>query len=115
MFKVANYGLIILTFLRKSFVQVSEIDVDSNGALLFVHRDNVRYPFCHGYRINKSCLQNFFYFGFNSHGLLVMDLMQFLPNKFCYGIGFNFMKNNRQVYPRNFFIFPGKNILELFE
>ena len=30
---------------RKIFVQVLEIDTDSNGALFFVHRDNVRYPF----------------------------------------------------------------------
>ena len=38
-----------------SFVQISEIDVDSNGALLFIDRDDVRYPFHQGYGINKPC------------------------------------------------------------
>ena len=35
MSKVANYGLIILT-------QISEINVDSNGALFFIHNPGLR-------------------------------------------------------------------------
>ena len=35
------------------FVQSFEIDADSNGALIFIDRDDVRYPFRQGYGINK--------------------------------------------------------------
>ena len=42
--------------LRTSLIQVSKIDTDSNSALLFGHRDNVRYPFHQGYGINKPHL-----------------------------------------------------------
>ena len=39
--------------LGTSFIQIPKIDVYSNGALLFIDMDNVRYPFRQGYRINK--------------------------------------------------------------
>ena len=61
--------------LRTSLVQFSKIDTDSNSALLFCYRDNVRYPFRQGYRINKPYLQKLFYFSFDSRTLPRMDLM----------------------------------------
>ena len=57
-----------------SFVQVSKIDADSNGALLFIDGDNNRYPFRQGYKINKPSFEKFLYLNFNSCGLPWMDL-----------------------------------------
>ena len=51
------------------FIQVSKIDTDSNGALLFIDRDNVRYPFRQVYWINKPSFEKFLNFSFNNYGL----------------------------------------------
>ena len=57
-----------------SFVQISEIDADSNGALFFIDRDDIRYPFRQGYGINKPSFEKFLYLSFNSCGLPWMEL-----------------------------------------
>ena len=80
--------------LGTSFIQISEIDTDSNSSLLFVHRNNIQYPFRQGYRIDKSCLQKFFDFSFDSHSLSRMDLSQFLPNRSGHRIGFDLVDYN---------------------
>ena len=95
-----------------SFVQISKIDTDSNGALLFIDKDNDRYPFHQGYRINKPNFEKFLNFKFNSYGLPRMELDKFLPDRFSRGIGFNLMDRNGWVNPQHLFIGPGKNITE---
>ena len=94
---------------RTSFFQVSKIDTYSNGALLFVHRENVRYPFCQGYRINKPSFRKFLNFSFYSCGLLRMDLPKFFPDRFGRGISFNLVDHNGRVDPCHLFVEPGKN------
>ena len=64
------------------FIQIPKVDTDSNGALLFIDRDNVRYPFHQGYRINKPSFQKLLNFNLYSCGLLRMDLPKFLPDRF---------------------------------
>ena len=57
-----------------NFVQISKIDRDSIGALLFIDSDDVRYPFREGYGVNKPRFEKFIYFSFNSCVLPWMDL-----------------------------------------
>ena len=101
--------------LRKILIQVSKIDTDSNSALFFGYRDNIRYPFHQGYEINKPRFEKFLNFSFNSCGLPRMDLPYFFPGRFSCGIGFNLMEHNGWVNPQHLFIRPGENIMELFK
>ena len=99
-------------FLGTSFIQVSKINTDSNGSLLFIDRDNVRYPFHQGYWINNPSFEKFLNFSFNSYSLPRMYLPKFLLDRFIHGISSNLMDHNGRVNPRHLFIGPGKNIME---
>ena len=94
------------------FIQVSKIDADSNGALLFIDRDNVRYPFLQRYRINKTSFQKFLNLSFNSCGLPRMDLPKFFHDRFSRGITFNLVDHNGRVNPQHHFKGPAKNIMK---
>ena len=93
--------------LGTSPIQISKIDAYPNSALFLSYMDNIRYPLCQWYGINKTWFQKFlnliFYFS-------TMELMQFLSYRSHHGISLNFVYNDGWINPRNLFIRLRKNI-----
>jgi hypothetical protein len=98
--------------LRTRFIDIPIIYTNTDRTLFLIHRNKIGYPISQSQRIDKVSFKKFFNFKIDSNDFTWMDWEKSLLNRFSIWICLNLMHNDIKINTWNFFITPGKNVME---
>ena len=104
-----------IIILGTSLINITIINVYSNGSLFLIYKNNIRDPFCQRNQINETRFEKLFHFGLNGSNFPRMHQTKTLINKFRIVLSRNFMHHSTRINSGNLFVGPCKDITEFSE